>query len=391
MKLAILTTGRQDYGILRSTIRLASTQPDISVAVWAGGMHLNERFGMSVDMITADQVVIARKLDFVAEPPDLPLDASRAMSSVAEALAADRPDALMLAGDRGETLAAGVAAVLLNIPIIHLHGGEETEGAVDNLCRHALTKLSHLHLVSHELHAERVIQMGEAPEDVFVVGAPGLDNLYRDDLPKRSDIALELGRELADPLVLVTVHPATLGDVPRTEVKAVARAMESVDATYLVTQPNADQGGASIREFWVRWSAGRPKVILADALGAARHWALLREASAVLGNSSSGIIEAPACGVPVVNVGDRQRGRMRYGRVYDVPADAGKITEALRLALAPATVASDANSGGYMQGPAAPRILKAVREWFPRARRRKFFRVPDGFVPSSTSRNLRGE
>ena len=167
--------------------------------------------------------------------------------------------------------------------------------------------------------------------------------------------------------------------------------MDSVDATYLVTQPNADRGGALIRDFWMHWSSGRPNVIVADALGEARYWALLREASAVLGNSSSGIIEAPACGVPVVNVGDRQRGRMRYGRVYDVPADVEKITRALRSALAPGMIGSHTDTGGYMQGPAAPRILEAVREWFPRARRRKFFRVPDGFVPSSISRNLRGE
>jgi UDP-N-acetylglucosamine 2-epimerase (non-hydrolysing) len=277
----------------------------------------------------------------------------------------------VLIGDRSETLAAGMAAVLVGVPIIHLHGGEESQGATDNLWRHALTKLSHLHLVSHPEHAARVLQMGEDPATVFVVGAPGLDNLYRKDLPSRKSIAREIGHGLADPLVIVTVHPAMAGSDPLAEVAAVATALEKVEATYLITQPNADEGGKAIRSFWMDWARGRGNVALVDALGDARYWALLREASAVLGNSSSGIIEAPSIGVPVVNVGDRQKGRMRYGDVADVPVDADRIAAALRDALRAGR--RESPDSRYMKGAAAPRIVEVLRGWRPQKSLNKFF------------------
>ena len=152
-RIAVLTTGRQDYGILRSTILLLRQTPDFTTLVWAGGTHLRPRFGEPLALLRRDGVTPDRTLDFLGEPPEPTADAARTLESVAGALGADRPEALMLMGDRSETLAAGLAATLAGIPIVHLHGGEETEGALDNACRHALTKLSHLHLVSHPTHA----------------------------------------------------------------------------------------------------------------------------------------------------------------------------------------------------------------------------------------------
>jgi len=371
MRIAVLTTGRQDYGILRSTLHLLEASKDFDLAVWAGGMHLSPRFGKSVDLIRADGIEPSRELDFLSEPPDSVGDPARALTLVAAALREDRPDALMLVGDRSETLAAGMAAIIVGVPIVHLHGGEESQGAKDNLWRHALTKLSQLHLVSHADHAARVLQMGEDPSTVIVVGAPGLDNLYRTDLPTRSEIERELGRTLRSPLVIVTVHPATAGGDPQAEVEAVASALERVDATHLITQPNDDEGSEVIRSFWTKWARGRENVILVDALGEARYWSLLREASAVVGNSSSGIIEAPAAGVPVVNVGERQRGRMRYGRFADVPADAEQIALALRNALKNGRQKN--HDEGYIGGPAAPRVVAALRDWHPPNTVGKFF------------------
>jgi UDP-hydrolysing UDP-N-acetyl-D-glucosamine 2-epimerase len=371
MRIAILTTGRQDYGIIRSTIHLLRKSEDFDVAVWVGGMHLSPRFGKSVELVRADDIQPDRELDFISEPPDAAADTARALAQVADALRADRPDALMLIGDRSETLAAGMAAVLVGVPIVHVHGGEESQGATDNLWRHALTKLSQLHLVSHADHAARVLQMGEDPSTVFVVGAPGLDNAFREDLPTKADIERELGHGLSDPLVIVTVQPAPIGTDPRSEVTAVAEAMAQVDATYLVTQPNADEGGTVIREFWRKWAHGRDNVVVVDALGEARYWSLLREARAVLGNSSSGIIEAPFLGVPVVNVGDRQKGRMRYGNVADVPVDSDRITRALRDALKAGRQKSP--QARYMNGPAAPRIADVLRGWHPEKGQHKFF------------------
>lgn len=368
--LAILTTGRQDYGILRSSIHLLLAERRLEARVWVGGMHLSERFGRTIDHVRADGVPVHRELEFVHEPPDPAADASRALLATARAIAAEPIDAMLLMGDRLETLAAGVAATVAGVPIIHLHGGEESEGAIDNACRHALTKLSHLHLVSHELHARRVRQMGEDPATVVVVGPPGLDNAVRQDLPDRAQLGRTLGLDLRDPVVLVTLHPVTIGGESKREVEELAAAIERVPATYIITQPNSDAGGADIAAFWTRWSAGRDNARVVRALGETAYWGLLRVAAAVIGNSSSGIIEAPAADVPVVNVGDRQLGRMRWGRVADVPASSGDIEAALKAAIARTTPTMP---GGYPIPPAAPRVLAAILAWLPERRARKHF------------------
>ena len=369
-RLAILTTGRQDYGILRSTVRALGADHRFEMEVWAGGMHLSRRFGRTIELLLADGVPVTLELDFLTEDHDEVATTARALEVVGRALAESRPDALVLVGDRTETLAAAAAATLSGVPIAHLHGGEETEGAIDNACRHAITKLSHLHLVSHEQHAERVRQMGEQPETVVVVGAAGLDNAYRKDLPSRKALEEYLGAELEDPVVVVTVHPTTLGGEPLEDVVAVAEAMERVDARYVITAPNADAGGHAIREFWDRWVPDRQGAFLREALGEARYWGILRIAAAVLGNSSSGIIEAPALGIPVVNVGARQAGRFRYGSVRDVPADPHAVADALAAAL---REGRSEVVDGYPTGPAAPRIVEALARWeMPRPPRKRF-------------------
>lgn len=373
--MAALTTGRQDYGILRSTLLQLRDDPRFDLRLYVGGMHLRERFGQSLRFIQQDALPVARELDFLSEPPDPATDTGRALTMVARALETDRPQSLLLVGDRWETLAAGVGATLARVPLIHLHGGEETEGAIDNAMRHALTKLSHLHLVTHEQHAARVRQMGEDPDRVVVVGAPGLDNLHRSDLPGRADLERDLQFGLEPPLVLVTMHATTLGNGSNAEVEAVGKAMACVPARYVVTQPNADSGGAAIREFWRRWAGGRSNVLLVDALGEARHWALLRLASVMLGNSSSGIIEAPAVRVPAVNVGDRQKGRLRnQDLVVDVPADPTAIAAALADWISPDGQRRGATAKDlYLPGPAAPRIVSAIARWSPPAPPRKAF------------------
>lgn len=363
--MAVLTTGRQDYGILRSTIFALREDGDFDLRLWAGGMHLSARFGVPLESLASDGLSPSAEIAFLHEPPRPVSDAARAVDAVGDAIARDRPDALMLVGDRTETLAAGVSAAICRVPIIHLHGGEESQGVIDNACRHALTKLSHLHLVANSVYAARVIQMGENPSDVVVVGAPGNDNLYRDDLPSRATLEQDLGIALADPVVVVTLHPATLGDDPGREVAALADAMARVPATYVVTQPNSDQGAETIRQFWTAWSAGRSNVRVVDTLGAARYWGLLRIASALGGNSSSGIIEGPAAGIPVVNIGKRQQGRLRTGRIFDVDAESARIVDALQSALS-SELPRDLEAR-ELQGPAAPRIVEAVRHWRARA------------------------
>lgn len=371
--IAVVTTGRQDYGILRSTCLALEKDPRFALSVWAGGMHLDPRFGRTIDRVRADGYARVRELAFGISG-DPTHEFAGALGATREAIDAERPESIVLLGDRTETLAAGTAATLNGVPIVHLHGGEETEGAIDNVMRHALTKMSHLHLVSHELHAKRVRQMGEPPETVVVVGAAGLDNLHRDDLPDRAELENLLGIPLRDPVALVTVHPATLGGDPMTEVTAVARALEAVGITCVVTQPNSDAGGDRIRAFWREWGGSRANVRVVDALGERNYWGMLRVAAVMVGNSSSGILEAPAAGLPVVNVGDRQKGRLRPVHVTDVPADAEAIGAALRAAIDPATRRRLAREPHlYPSGPAAPRIVEAIARWKPPHPPRKRF------------------
>jgi UDP-N-acetylglucosamine 2-epimerase (non-hydrolysing) len=285
--------------------------------------------------------------------------------AVGDALARQRPEALLLAGDRFETAAAALAATVARVPIVHLHGGETTSGAFDDALRHAITKLAHLHLVSRPEHGERVVAMGEDPAAVHVVGAPGLDNLHRADLAGRDELEAFLGIRLVPPVVVVTLHPATYGGDPRAEAAAVAAAMEAVEATYVVTLPNADPGGQEIRAV-LEEAARPPRGAVAAALGERRYWGLMRQAAALLGNSSSALIEAPAVGLPAVNVGARQDGRVRGANVVDTPADAPAIAAALGRALAPGFRASLAGlPSPYGDGRSAERIVALLAAWTP--------------------------
>ena len=381
MRLAVLTTGRQDWGILRSTCVALRDGLPFELCLIVGGMHCAEPFGRTEQLIIADGFQPAERLDWIARAATPHGQAGRAVEAVGDALERQRPDALLLVGDRFETAAAALAATLERIPIVHLHGGEQTAGAFDDLLRNAVTKLSHLHLVSHLDYARRVIAMGEAPGTVHVVGAPGLDNLHRADLPGRAELERHLGIELTPPVVIVTLHPTTLAlpfegeassngpEGPASavdEVACVIGAMDRVAATYVVTLPNNDPGHEPFRQALVAAARGERRVAVA-ALGDRRFWGLMRIADAMLGNSSSALIEAPALGLPAVNVGDRQSGRIRGANVIDVPtADVDAVANALQRALAPATRRSLAGAESpFGDGRSTPRIIEILAGWTP--------------------------
>jgi UDP-hydrolysing UDP-N-acetyl-D-glucosamine 2-epimerase len=374
VRIAVLTTGRQDWGILRSTYSLLREQAAFTPILLAGGMHGEPRFGSGQRLVeegfTPDELM--RWAGGDADAPSQK-QAGDALRLVGDALVKHRADALMLVGDRFETAAAALAGTLARVPIVHLHGGEETEGAFDNALRHAITKLSHLHLVSHREHARRVMSMGEDPTSVHVVGAPGLDNLRRDDLATRPELESELGVSLASPVVLVTLHPATLGGAPKAEAAAMIAAMDRVPATYVITLPNVDPGATAIREQLIAASK-RPAPshgrCVAEALGERRYFGLLRLCDAMLGNSSSAIIEAPVLRLPAVNIGDRQKGRLRGHNVVDVEANTDAIAAALQHAIDPATRAALPHGDGpFGDGQAAARIVEILASWTPRLRK----------------------
>lgn len=289
MKLAILTTGRQDWGILSSTYRLL--KPD--VIRWSNpGGHVVRQ-------------------------------CTESMESIGNQLERSKPDALMLVGDRYETLSAALSATVLKIPLIHLHGGEVTEGAFDNQLRGAITKLSHLHLVSSEQHRRNVIRMGEDPDTVHVVGAPGTDNAFRTDLLPRHRLAKLIGHPLRPPVHLYIVHPETLSRVDVVEQAILhQREHEPVCPSPLAIMPNQDPGSVEVRR---RMQAAFPCWL--EALSEVEYWSLLKHTDLLVGNSSSLVVEAPALGIKTKLLGDRQQ-----GRTPPMPADgqcARRIAEVL--------------------------------------------------------------
>lgn len=376
----VLTTGRQDYGILRSLIHGLRADRRFELKLFAGGMHLDSRFGTPGELLSRDGIEDYTPVPFLGALGDPVAEASRAATALARALRSDRPGSLVLMGDRSETLAAAMAGAILGMPLVHIHGGEETEGAIDNAMRHAITKLSHLHFTSHPLHRDRVVQMGEDPTSVHVVGPPGLDNLYRDDLPDRDVLLASVGlpRNLERPLLLVTVHPTTLScDDNLAEARAVATAITATGAAAIVTAPNSDEGGAEIREFWRRWAHDRPLVSVVSSLGEQRYWGALKVVDAVVGNSSSGLIEAPAARVPGVNVGDRQKGRLRHPLTIDAAAEPRAVEEAVRTALTPqCREALRVADPLYPEGRAADRMIEILADWRPVTPIRKAFHTP---------------
>jgi UDP-hydrolysing UDP-N-acetyl-D-glucosamine 2-epimerase len=365
--IAVLTTGRQDWGILRSTCRALREDRRFDLRLLVGGMHWSDAFGRPARFLEEDGFVPAEVLEWIPrEGPRSAVDqCAGALAQVGHALERVRPEALMLVGDRFETAAAAVAATLAGVPIVHLHGGEESQGAFDNQFRHAVTKLSHLHLVSHELHRARVIAMGEDPATIHIVGAPGLDNAHRNDLADRAELESRLSLRLEPPVVVVTLHPTTIGGDSAADSVALCAAMDQVPATYVITLPNTDPGHEAVRERLAA-AADRPRRRAVEALGERQYWGLLRLAAAVMGNSSSALIEAPALGLPAVNVGDRQRGRLRGPNVIDAPSEAKAITAALQKAL---TADFRASLSGRISplgdGRSAERIVGVLTSWTP--------------------------
>lgn len=375
-RIGVLTSGRQDWGILRSTCAALRADERFELRLLVGGMHLSQEYGETVRIIREDGFEPAELLDWIVSGEPTHAQAGRALDEVGGALSRQGCDALLIVGDRFETAAAAIAATVQGVPIAHLHGGEETVGAFDDALRHAISKLSHIHLVSHPDHAARLVAMGESPDVIHVVGAPGLDNLHRTDLPVREELQRDLGLSLVPPVVLVTVHPTTLSrrtaeDI--SEVEAVAGAMERVEATYVITLPNTDPGSQAIRSALTRAVSTNDQRVAVEALGDARYWGMLAIADAMLGNSSSGLIEAPALRLPAVNVGDRQGGRIRGANVIDVADfDISRVAEALRRAVAPETRRRlVGTTSPYGDGHSAERILEVLSEWRPRSRQRK--------------------
>lgn len=337
-RIAFFTSTRAEYGLLRPLMAEVAARQDLALQVVVSGTHLSEAHGATWREIVADGFPIDARVEMVIASDDaegVALSAAQVLSGVASALARLRPDVLVLLGDRYELLAAAQAAVLARVPIAHLHGGEATEGAIDESIRHAVTKLSHWHFAAAEPYAERIRQMGEAQDRVWNVGAPAMDNIAAlDPVPKE---ALEdfLGLTLRAPTFLVTYHPVTLeDDGGLAAVQALLAALDTGAGSVVITGANADPGANAIRASLQAFAAERSdRVVLVESLGARRYLSLMRHVDAVVGNSSSGLLEAPAVGVPTVDIGPRQQGRLRAPSVLHCGESAAEIRQALDTAL----------------------------------------------------------
>jgi UDP-hydrolysing UDP-N-acetyl-D-glucosamine 2-epimerase len=338
-KICVVTGTRADYGLLQGLLRILTGADGVELQLVATGMHLSSEFGLTVRQIEADGFGLGACVEMLVSS-DTPTGIAKSMGlgtiGFGETLARLSPDILVVLGDRFEILAAVQAALVARIPIAHIHGGEITEGAFDDSIRHAITKMAQWHFVAAEPYRKRVIQMGESPDRVFVTGAPGLDHLRDMVFLDRRALEVSLGMRLGSPLFLVTYHPATLGsDDPLLAQGELLGALDRFpDASIVFTYPNADPGGRDLSsqlEAWVSKNGHRAKSFI--SLGQQRYLSLMCLADAVIGNSSSGIIEAPALKRATVNVGDRQKGRLRADSIVDVPEDRVSIEAGIRKSL----------------------------------------------------------
>jgi UDP-hydrolysing UDP-N-acetyl-D-glucosamine 2-epimerase len=366
-RIGVVSVSRSDYGHLRPVLEEIRTAPDLRLLLFVGGMHLEVEFGETVRAIEADGWPIAERVEML-EPDDSPEAVARAtgrgVGGFARAYARHQPDVVVVLGDRFEMLAAAVAALPFALPVAHIHGGEASEGAMDNQIRHAITKLAHLHFASAEPHARRIALMGEEPWRIHTVGAPGLDRLRTTELLARAAVARALDLPVEGRWLVVTFHPVTLEyeDTPA-HVDELLAALEKVDAARVFTYPNADTAGRTIIERIRDFGAGKPRVRLAPSLGDQLYLSLLSHADAMVGNSSSGLIEAPSFGLPVVNIGSRQQGRLRGANVIDVGYARAEVLRGVEAALAPGLrerLRGLANP--YGDGHAAPRIVRILRD-----------------------------
>lgn len=380
-RICVATSGRADYGLLTWPMRDIAAADGLSLQLLVTGTHLEEHHGMTVGQIEADGFALDARvpMDLTADDPaGLAGSSAKGLTGAVEALQRLQPDMLMLLGDRFETLALAQAAMLAGVPIAHIGGGDVTEGAIDEGVRHAITKLSHLHLVTHEHAARRVIRMGEAPDRVHVVGNPGLDMLTRAPAMARDALEVRLGRPLGARNLLVTFHPVTaLPDKGRAELDALLKALEPLtDVMLWITRANADPGGMVVNADLDAFAAGRGNVSLHDALGPA-YLPLLAACDAVVGNSSSGLAEAPSVRTPTVDVGLRQAGRLAGPSVIHAEAEPEAISAAIARAMTGEVRGYD---NPYGDGHSAARIVQALIAAPPRDTllRKRFF---DGEPP----------
>lgn len=340
--ICVLTTTRADYGILRPLLYALSADDSLGLYLAVTGAHLAESFGMTLQEIEEDGFPIDVRIPILQGIGDSPVEISRVMARATEAfgiyLQTRRPDLLIVLGDRYETFAVCAAAVNACVPIAHLSGGETTEGAMDECFRHCITKMSYLHFTGAEVYRKRVIQLGEDPGRVFCVGELGVENALHEELLSPEELEASLAFPLLrKPYVVTTFHPVTLEpDSAEGQFNELLAAInERTDLNFLITKSNADIGGQGINEQLDEFAKQTANCCVVASLGMQRYLSALKYALCVLGNSSSGLVEAPSFGIPTINIGNRQRGRIQAESVINCRPEKADILRALERAGSP--------------------------------------------------------
>ena len=367
-KICVVTATRAEYGLLTPLINKIQDDSDLVLQLVVTGMHMSPEFGMTVNSIENDGYEIAERIEILLSS-DSPVGISKSMGlaliSFSEAFERLQPDMVVVLGDRSEIFAVAAAASVARIPIAHLHGGETTEGAVDEAFRHSITKLSWLHFTSTEDYRKRVIQLGENPERVFNVGAIGIENIDQSPLMTKNELEQSLNVELKHPLLLVTFHPVTLENkTSSTQFQELLNVLDQyTEGTIIFTKANSDTDGRVINHMIDNYVKNHENNCLAyTSMGQQRYLSVMKIADAVVGNSSSGIIEAPSFNIPTVNIGDRQKGRKQAETVINCVPNEEMIREALAVALSPAFRERIENSiNPYGDGNVSEKIMKVIR------------------------------
>jgi len=365
----ILTATRAEYGLLKPIISKLNSIKEFDVRIVATGAHLSPEFGTTYQEIEKDGFKIDEKIEILLSsdtPSTISKSMGLAMISFADYFKKLNPDLLIVLGDRYETLAVVIAAMNQRIPIAHLYGGETTEGAIDESIRHAITKFSYLHFTSNDEYRKRVIQLGEHPSRVFNVGAIGIENILKEKLLLKEELESELGIGLSRPYAVVTFHPVTLeNNSAEKQIEALLEACrEYKNLNFIFTKANADAEGRIINQYIDRYAQCNDNIFVFTSLGMRRYLSALKYCSMVIGNSSSGLIEAPSFGIPTINIGDRQKGRIQADSVINCEPIKDDITKAINLALSEEFVQKAKKTvNPYGNGDTSDKIVEVIKDY----------------------------
>ena len=364
--IVVLTATRAEYGLLSPIVHKLIDCDEFEIRVVATGAHLSPEFGMTVNEIIEDGIAIDKKIEILLSS-DTPVSISKsmglAMISFAEYFDETQPDALLVLGDRYETLAVCCAAMNARIPIIHLYGGETTEGAVDEAIRHSITKMSYLHMTSTEQYRKRVIQLGEDPDRVYTVGSIGIENALTRQLMTKEELADNLQFDLSKPYAVVTFHPTTLeGGQAGSQFLEVLKAFDyHSEMHFIFTKANADANGRIVNKMIDEYVSKHKNTMAVDSLGTLRYLSAVKYADMVIGNSSSGIVEVPSFRVPTINIGDRQKGRIQAQSIINCEADYEQILDAIQCAVSEDFLTKNCNGlNPYGDGKTSQKVVEYI-------------------------------